>query len=157
MQSIADTEGNALALSALLLGDQKRHANTPLRPADEPARDPKRRLADTHDAPGASHPTTTNDPPLPDLTDPEVTNGEFIRIPAFRLVAGDVIGHDGHIGRLTRDPEMLHRGLSLFDELQVFLGISLQTLDRDSSHYLILEPAAMVIKARTANSAHPSK
>jgi hypothetical protein len=75
-----------------------------------------------------------------------VDTRRFAPVAAGNLVAGDVIdiGEDG-VARVTRAPETVHRGHSLFDELQIFVGICVQPLASSApASYLVLPPGAPV-------------
>jgi hypothetical protein len=74
-----------------------------------------------------------------------ISVGEFTGVRAFELTAGDVIRYAEGIGRVTRGPETLHRGWSLFDEFQLLVGVRVEPLEQGTSGgYLVLDPGELV-------------
>jgi hypothetical protein len=78
------------------------------------------------------------------------TAAEAAARPASELAAGDVIvTSNRHMALVVSEPDLVHRGLSPFDEFELLAGIEVESLtDKGETSgrksYLILRPDAQV-------------
>ena len=69
----------------------------------------------------------------------------FIPIRALELAPDDVILVKEGLVRVTSEPETVHRGLSLFDEFELLVGLRVLPIrGKQAGDYLILAPDEVI-------------
>ncbi len=73
------------------------------------------------------------------------------RLRALELARNDIIRFDDRCMRVLDEPETIHRGLGLFDEFQLLVGVRCVDAARPSAReYLVLDPEETVTVRRAA-------